>query len=134
MQIRNATGYQNVRPQLRNSFMSIINNAKEIADLIKKMGDIELYRKIVELEGEIIDLTREKNDLTEKNQSLLKSLQISEEMIFKAPFYYRAEDPIPHCPKCWEADSSAIHLIHDWDGEAERHFSCPNCKTAAYAR
>ena len=40
--------------------MSIINNAKEIADLIKKIGDVELYRKIIELEGEIIELTNSK--------------------------------------------------------------------------
>jgi hypothetical protein len=36
--------------------MGIIENAKDIADLIKKAGDIELYRKICALEGEIIDL------------------------------------------------------------------------------
>ena len=35
--------------------MSIIDNAKEVATLIKKIGDVDLYRKIGELEGEIID-------------------------------------------------------------------------------
>ena len=34
--------------------MSIIANAKEITELVKKLDDIELYRKIMELEGEII--------------------------------------------------------------------------------
>ncbi len=43
--------------------MGITDNAEEIADLIKKVGDIELYRKIVELEGEIVDLTRQKRSL-----------------------------------------------------------------------
>ena len=39
--------------------MGIIDNAKELADLLKAAGNTELYRKIVELEGEIIELTRQ---------------------------------------------------------------------------
>ena len=36
--------------------MSIIDNVKEIANLVQKLGDMELNRKIVELEGEIIEI------------------------------------------------------------------------------
>lgn len=37
--------------------MGPLENIKEVADLIKKAGDIELYRKIAESEGEVIELT-----------------------------------------------------------------------------
>jgi len=112
--------------------MSIINNAKEIADLVKKLGDIELYRKIVELEGEIIELTREKNALTEKNQELIMALKISSDMVFKSPFYYLLDDPVPYCPKCWEVDRTAVHLINNDTMEGQKQFICPNCSTKAW--
>ena len=45
--------------------MGIVENIKDAADLAKKVGDIELYRKIVRLEGEVMDLTREKHDTSD---------------------------------------------------------------------
>ena len=40
--------------------MSIIGDAKDIAVLIKKIGDIELYQKILDLQSSIMELS-EKN-------------------------------------------------------------------------
>jgi hypothetical protein len=40
--------------------MGILDEMKEIGDLIKKAGDVELYRRINKLEGEVIDLSRDK--------------------------------------------------------------------------
>ena len=34
--------------------MGIIDNAKEVADLIKKIGDVDLYKKIVDLQSQIV--------------------------------------------------------------------------------
>ena len=68
--------------------MSIITNAKEIADLVKKLGDVELYRKIIELEGEIIDLTRLNRTLEERVEELSSFLKIKNDMRFEAPFYF----------------------------------------------
>ena len=82
--------------------MSVISNAKEIADLIKKLDDVELYRKIIELEGEIIELTREKHTLDERVQNLSKTLNIKEKMTFKQPFYYQKGDDVPFYSHCWE--------------------------------
>lgn len=36
--------------------MSIIDNAKEIVDLVKKLNDVDLYRRIIELESEIVNM------------------------------------------------------------------------------
>jgi hypothetical protein len=43
--------------------MGVIDDVKEVGDLIKKYNDIELNRKIVNLEGEVLDLTRDKRRL-----------------------------------------------------------------------
>ena len=112
--------------------MGIIDNAKEVADLIKKIGDIELYRKIVELEGEIVELTRQKRSLEEKTETLEKLLALKQEMVFKKPFYYQDKDPHPYCPKCWEADKKAIHLDGPSRIERSQRYDCQNCKNHFY--
>ena len=111
--------------------MSIISNAKEIAELVKKLGDIDLYKKIVELEGEIIELTREKHSVEEQNEELKRSLKISKEMTFQAPAYFAEEDRVPYCPKCWEIEKRAVHMITaDKDpNNRQRYFECPSCRT-----
>jgi hypothetical protein len=76
--------------------MSTLENLKEIADLVKKLGNIELYRKIVELEGEVIELTRENPDLKERLRFK------SDDFEFRNPFWYdRARPDRPLCAKCF---------------------------------
>ena len=108
--------------------MSIISNAKEIADLVKKLGDLELYRKIIELEGEIIELTRENRTLEERVEDLSASLKLKQEMRFEAPYYFFGNDKSPYCSKCWDADSSAVHLFYFGGGM----YDCPACKNRFY--
>jgi hypothetical protein len=106
--------------------MSIINNAKEIADLIKKVGDAELYRKIVELEGEIVDLTREKREAETEVERLREGLYTKGKMTFKRRFYFMEDDPIPYCPKCWEVDRIAVHL--DGPDINFGYYTCHSCE------
>jgi len=105
--------------------MSIISNAKEVADLVKKLGDIELYRKIVELEGEIIELTREKRELDDETARLKSLLDSSKEMKFNNPFYYAEGDNTPFCPRCWEVDKIQMHLNNR--RTTAFPWVCPNC-------
>ena len=90
--------------------MSVIDQAKEIAGLIKKIGDIELYRKIVELEGEIIELTRSNRELEEAKGDLERQLALKKSMTFKAPFYFIDGDAVPFCPNCWEKYNLPVHM------------------------
>jgi hypothetical protein len=113
--------------------MSIIDNVKEIADLIKKAGDIELYRKIVELEGEIIELTRSNQSLEEEVAEIKGLLAFSKRLTFRQPYYYAEDDDVPYCPQCWEADQKPIHLIGRHSSEG-MNYSCTNCQTTYTAR
>ena len=110
--------------------MSIIDNAKEIADLIKKMGDIELYRKIVSLEGEVIDLTREKRELEEKCSGLQRAINLKRLLTFKEPFYFEGNDNTPYCAPCWELKHDAVHVVKVWAEGGETRWDCPVCKNA----
>lgn len=109
--------------------MSTIENVKEIAGLIKKLGDIELYRKIVELEGEIIELTSEKRALEEENKSVKKQLEFAGKMSFTEPFWYSEGDPVPYCPSCWESSRLPIHLHYKGHMAGGHRHDCPHCET-----
>jgi hypothetical protein len=107
--------------------MSILNNAKELAELIKKIGDIDLYRKIVELEGEILELTRQKREVDDKVEKLLDALSFKERLTFKSPVYFAAGDSTPYCPKCWEGQKLASHLAPP-NVMKVLMWACPQCK------
>jgi len=108
--------------------MGIIDNAKEVAELIKKVGDIELYRKIVELEGEIIEQIRENRKLEERVAELEGQLNLKIKMVFGEPFYYQEGDKTPYCPRCWEAIKRAVHLFRQFTNEETTRWDCPDCK------
>ena len=114
--------------------MSLIENTKEIAGLIKKLGDIDLYRKIIELEAEIIDLSRDKHELAREVESLREKQKVRAEMRFTDPFYYRASDPIPFCPRCWESDEKLIHMRSSEGVDGRHYVSCRVCNTVELNR
>ena len=107
--------------------MSIIANAKEIAELVKKLGDVELYRKIIELEGEIIELTREKREFEDEVIRTKTLLVKTHEMIWKKPFYFVEGDETPYCAPCWETNKVQVHLKET--GTLMEAWKCPNCNT-----
>jgi len=108
--------------------MSVVENLKQIADLIKKAGDIELYRKIIESEGEAIELTRENRRLEDRVAVLEKTLSLQKKMVHKPPFYFQEGDPTPFCSPCWENKKLAIHVLFAHDNEYEVRWDCPTCK------
>jgi hypothetical protein len=108
--------------------MGVIENMKDIADLIKKAGDIELYRKITESEGEVMDLTRENRRLEDRVQELEKTLALQKQMTFRQPFWYQEADETPFCPACWENHKKAIHVVFAQDGNNFTRWGCPSCK------
>ena len=114
--------------------MGLLENMKEIADLIKRAGDIDLYRKIVESEGEIIDLTRQNRHLEERIRELERTVALQKAMEFDEPFYRREGDKTPYCPACWEANRLAVHLTYMWKTSSGPRWDCPNCKHTYIAK
>lgn len=88
--------------------MSIVGDAKDIAEVIKAMGNIDLHRKIVDLQSEIIDLLQEKNDLERRFMQLNDQIDQSKSMSYKQPFWFKTGDDAAHCPRCWEVDKKAV--------------------------
>ncbi len=109
--------------------MGIFDNFKEVADLVKKIGDVELYRKMVELEGEVIELTRQNRAQEEEIGQLRNLVSTKQRMVFRKPFYYMEGDEHPYCSKCWEVDNVSVHLRGPIKVAAGPGYECPNCKT-----
>ena len=90
--------------------MGVLEDMKEVADLVKKFNDIELNRRILKLENEVLDLSRDKRRAEEKIEELERSLKFKEQLTFRRPFYYLGEDPAPYCPGCWDSKRIPVHV------------------------
>jgi hypothetical protein len=109
--------------------MGIVENIKDAADLAKKVGDIELYRKIVHLEGEVMELTREKRQAEQKIEEFEKQLALKAVMKFERPFYFQEGDATPFCPRCFEKDTTAIHLFLSINRDDLKKWECRECNS-----
>jgi hypothetical protein len=113
--------------------MSVTQNAKELADLIKTLGDTDLYKRIVELEGEIIDLSRVNHHLVQRNAELEAQLQTKGSITFdELQGVYSLMDGEtqigPYCQLCHDADKKLIRL-QDGGGMGSTHrWTCYACK------
>jgi hypothetical protein len=106
--------------------MGVIENMKDVAELVKKFGDIDLNRRILTLENEVLDLSRDKRRADEKAEELEQALKFKEKLTFRTPFYYLEGDPEPYCPGCWESKKAAIHV--QINPMTARQMQCPACK------
>ena len=94
--------------------MSIIDHAKEIADLIKKYNDQDLYERIVTLREEILALREENLSLKEEVKRLQSNADISDRLIRKGNCYYFKDDEKgehPFCLTCWDSDHKLVSLM-----------------------
>ncbi len=109
--------------------MSVVESMKDVAELVKKFNDIELNRHILNLENEVLDLSRDKRRLEEKVEELERTLRLRRELHFFEPFYWAKGDATPYCPSCWEAKTSAVHLLFGHDStDGSSAWKCPSCK------
>ncbi len=102
--------------------MDIVDNAKTIYALVKKLGDLDLLEKMADLRDEIFELREENRNLKEKLSEREKY-----DMVFKDNTYWdNNKNDGPYCSKCWDDNKKAIRLqTRDSDNY------CPSCK--AYA-
>jgi regulator of replication initiation timing len=104
--------------------MGILDNAKQVAQAVEEIHNLELYQRVLNLHSDIIELVEENNRLRNENQDLKKKLQLQEKMHFKAPFYYQDGDDTPFCPSCFESNKhEAVHVVKRSVG-----WICPTCK------
>lgn len=95
--------------------MGIIENAKEVAELVKKYNDLDLYQKIIDLRDEIFNLREENLSLKEKNKELENAFNIRGKITREDTVYYltteNGEKLGPYCMTCWDDDKKLINVF-----------------------
>jgi hypothetical protein len=111
------TGAIIVNIQKRVRDMGVLDNVKEVADLVQKIGDIDLYRKIVHTENEVIELTQQLRAAQQRIRELEAMLSQKQMLTFRAPFYFADGDLVPFCARCWEVEQKPIHMVLEGAGQ-----------------
>jgi hypothetical protein len=97
-----------IEAEKKVSMADPIGTIKNISEIIKKYNDLELMKQIVSLQTEVFELQTEnlalKKDIAGFNER--------EKITRREPegYYYKEDEIVPHCPKCWEKDGKAITL------------------------
>jgi hypothetical protein len=108
--------------------MGILDNAKEVANAVHEIHNLELYERVLSLHSDIIGLVEENKALREKNEELAKTIALTKAMTFAEPFYHQKGDKTPYCASCWEAKKAAIHVVFAFDKSEATRWDCPSCK------
>ena len=115
--------------------MNILDNAKDIAELIKKYNDQELYQRIIDLRDEIFDLKNENLQLKEDLLSAQKQQSDGDSMVWDAPYYWKIvgeEKDGPFCQHCWDKDKKPIRLQESNKGYWRCDVCSNHCKDDSY--
>lgn len=116
--------------------MDILENAKDIYNLIKKLNQQDLLEKMADLRDQILELREENQKLKEKLLEKNKN-----NLIFENGAYFEIKEDGrkegPFCSVCWEKDKKMIRLKQGFAGwydsiHEEDHTypieKCPVCK------
>jgi hypothetical protein len=109
--------------------MGIIEHAKEVADLIKKYNDQDLYERIVTLREEILELREENIQLKQEVKALKETQDIENKLIRKGNCYFFKDDEKqerPYCLTCWDYDRKLVSLLMI-EGATGTYFRCGVC-------
>ena len=94
--------------------MGIIEHARDIAELVKKYNDQDLYERIVALREEILTLREDNITLREKVKRLTDAATIQDDLVRHGNCYYRKNDTEhehPFCLTCWDYERKLVGLI-----------------------
>jgi hypothetical protein len=88
----------------------IINAAKEVYNAVQKYNDVPLMQQVVELQQSVFDLQAELIGTKKQLDDARAKLDIRQSMHKRGEYFYKDDDPEPHCPKCWQQDGKPVYL------------------------
>ena len=126
-----------VRPQVAHYNMaSLPQDIDDLDRMVDTGAQKDAIRSQIRLIGrEVAALEADYSRLAEDHEKLKAAQAIpspaapSDGFEFRRGLYYKAGDPIPFCPHCWEASSRRIHLsgpIEMMNREIE-YWECHTC-------
>lgn len=114
--------------------MNLIETVKAIANITKKIGDIELNSKIIDLQSDVLELLEENHRLRQEIANNENEDKIENSLFVKGHFYYRKNNELedgPFCTACWDNNKKLIrcHISESFGGV--KMADCPVCKNAS---
>lgn len=109
--------------------MGIVDTVKDVAKLVQRADNIELYGKILELQSQIMGLLEENRDLKEQLRELRDNSDFRTSLVFEGNCYVRDTEAgrEHYCSKCLDAEGKAIRLQRLDRGL----LYCPSCQRSA---
>jgi hypothetical protein len=110
--------------------MSIIDDAKQIGDLIKKYNDQDLYERIVGLREQILALREENLALKDEMKKMRDASATEAQLIRDGNRYFMKDDTKrekPFCLTCWDSDRKLVSLIIGGGGRFPKTIKCGIC-------
>ncbi len=94
--------------------MGLYDNIKDVASLIQKADNLELYSKILNVQKEAMDLLEENRNLRNKIYELQEKNKLKDSVEYIEDAYYvKKEDGTydgPFCRVCWDKDENLIRM------------------------
>lgn len=109
--------------------MGILDEVKSVANTIRQIDNIELYKQILDLQAEILKLVEENNSLRSEVGALKGKLTTREKLIFKKNAYWIPSEGSalsgPFCSNCWDVRLNVVRMhMSEGTGFGE----CPTCR------
>jgi len=108
--------------------MGLYEGIKDVARVIQKADNIDLYKQLLDLSAQALELQNEITNLHQENVNLKKELEITDDIErYEKIFVTRKSDvvKIKYCAHCWDAERKLIQI----DCYDSGRFYCPHCKT-----
>ena len=117
--------------------MTIIDNAKDICELVKSGPTPELEQKLMELREQALALQEEILTLRMRIQEMEQKASRRDEIFFEGDGYWRKQvnghsqggKDGPFCQKCYDIQGKLVRLQNSTHMVACRDWLCVVCKT-----
>ena len=107
--------------------MGLYEGLKDVANLVQKADNIELYRQLLDLSAQALELQNKVAELTAENNALKTQQDLSNRIErHKEPYITLKDDEqhILYCSHCWDAQKKLIQ--GDCNNIGQMY--CPECK------
>lgn len=106
--------------------MGLYDGIKDVAKIIQKADNIELYQKLLDLSSQALEMQDEILRLTSENNELKRKQDLESKICRHEELYLTLEenDSFLYCTYCWDNEQKLIQ-VNKHNGK----FTCPHCKT-----
>jgi hypothetical protein len=100
--------------------MGVIETATDLAKLVQKIGNIEVYEKVISLQSQVMELVALNMAMKEEIEPLKKTVEslrdkseVRKALKHRGAGYYRTvegRDDGPFCTVCWDVDERLVRM------------------------